>query len=242
MTTHAARTTTVAVVDDDRDIRDLLTRLLLQNGFAVVAVGDPSELSAHLERDEIALIVLDLMLPGKDGFEWCREFREQGGELPIVMLTARDEEVDRVVGLELGADDYVTKPFSGRELVARIKAVLRRYGAGGIRRLRSAEYAFRNWRFRPAQMELVDDQDVAVALSSRETELLLVFVRHPQTTLGRDALLDMTKGRTAYPFDRSIDTQVSRLRRKLRDEGKRPHLIKTVWGRGYMFTAPVEAR
>jgi two-component system OmpR family response regulator len=232
---------TIAIVDDDPEIRDLLDRHLTESGFRTMLAADGDELQRRLDAGRPDLIVLDLMLPGRNGFTLCRELREAGQSVPIVMLTARDAEIDRVVGLELGADDYVTKPFSGRELVARIRAVLRRVAGGEEHRADVREYRFANWRFRPAEMELIDEQDVAVPLSSSESALLLAFVRQPRTPLSRDELLDITKGRTAYPFDRSIDTQVSRLRRKLGGSERHAQIIKTVWGRGYMFAAEPEA-
>jgi two-component system OmpR family response regulator len=161
---------------------------------------------------------------------------------PVIMLTAKDDEIDRVVGLELGAEDYIVKPFGRRELMARVKVVFRR-GQNSHRRVNGVKgnYLFGDWCFRPAQMELIDSESVVVPLSSSETELLLAFVQNPQIPLSRDRLLDLTKGRASAPFDRSIDSHISRLRRKLRDDAKQPEIIKTSWGKGYLFTFAVES-
>jgi two-component system OmpR family response regulator len=161
---------------------------------------------------------------------------------PVIMLTAKDEEIDRVVGLELGADDYIIKPFGRRELMARVKVVFRRVQSSH-RRVSGVKgnFLFGDWCFRPAQMELVDAESAVVPLSSSETELLLAFVQNPQIPLSRDRLLDLTKGRSVAPFDRSIDSHISRLRRKLRDDAKQPEIIKTSWGKGYIFTFAVES-
>lgn len=231
---------TIAVVDDDSEIRELLTRLLKDGGYAVAPASNGPALRSLLDEGGIDLVLLDLMLPGTDGYTLCREIREGNRSLPIIMLTARDEELDRVLGLELGADDYVTKPFSGRELLARIKAVLRRSEMGIEIRTEPETYRFKNWQFNPVQMELIDGSNVVTPLSSSEAALLQILIRHAGSPLSRDQLLDLTKGRAAYPYDRSVDTQVSRLRRKLRDDGKQPEIIKTVWGKGYMFAATAE--
>lgn len=237
MTTQPA---SILIVDDDKDIRPLLSALLSAEGYAVMTAANGDEMFARISQTKPDLILLDVMLPGKDGFELCRQLLADPEASPIIMLTAKDEEVDRVVGLELGADDYVVKPFSRRELLARIKAVLRRTQGGRAKVGRSA-FLFGNWRFQPAQMELYDDESTVISLSSSETELLLAFVQHPQIPLSRDRLLDLTKGRESVPFDRSIDSHISRLRRKLGDDAKKPEIIKTAWGTGYIFTYPVES-
>lgn len=230
----------VLVVDDDSDIRELLSQLLTNEGYTVETARDGEEMFALMEQRPPDLILLDVMLPGADGFELCRQLRSDAGMPPVIMVTAKDDEIDRVVGLELGADDYIVKPFSGRELLARLKAVLRRArqpATGGRRDL----FRFAGWRFYPAQMELLDNDATSIPLSTSETELLLAFVQHPQVPLSRDRLLDLTKGRESFPFDRSIDSHVSRLRRKLGDNARKPEIIKTAWGTGYIFTYPVEA-
>jgi two-component system OmpR family response regulator len=196
---------------------------------------------AALEAHRIDLIVLDLMLPGDDGLGLCREVRSRSN-MPIVMLTALGEDVDRIVGLEMGADDYVPKPFNPRELLARIKAVLRRTealpsGAG----VADGEVAsFAGWRFDLRRRELIGVNGMMVPLSTGEFTLLVTFIRHPQRVLTRDQLLDLTRGREAEPFDRSVDTQVSRLRRKIEADPRNPVIVKTVRGGGYVFTATVK--
>lgn len=240
MNAMAAPKACVLVVDDDCDIRELLSQLLTNEGYAVEAARDGEEMFKVIERRPVDLILLDVMLPGSDGFELCRQLRGDAEMPPVIMVTAKDSEIDRVVGLELGADDYIVKPFSSRELLARIKAVLRRARQPAARGRRDL-FRFAGWRFYPAQMELFDTDATAIPLSTSETELLLAFVQNPQVPLSRDRLLDLTKGRESFPFDRSIDSHVSRLRRKLGDDAKKPEIIKTAWGTGYIFTYPVEA-
>lgn len=229
----------VLVVDDDSDIRSLVSVLLTAEGYTALSAGDGDEMFSRIAQTRVDLILLDVMLPGRDGFELCRQLRADNEMPPVIMLTAKDEEIDRVVGLELGADDYIVKPFSGRELLARIKAVLRRAHQSPPRDKHN-QFRFAGWRFNPAQMELYSPDATAIPLSTSETELLLAFVQNPQVPLSRDRLLDLTKGRNSYPFDRSIDSHVSRLRRKLGDNAKKPEIIKTAWGTGYIFTYQVE--
>ena len=235
----------ILVVDDDREIRDLLSRFLAKHGYRVSTAADGRDMRRILGDARIDLIVLDLMLPGEDGLTLCRNLRVESG-VPVIMLTAMGEETDRIIGLEMGADDYLAKPFNPRELLARIKAVLRR--ADGIIRRESrvggegdgpAAYHFAGWRFDADGRELVSPDGVVVPLSGGEFELLAAFVTHPQRVLSRDQLLDLARGREAQPFDRSIDVQVSRLRRKIEPDPKEPTLIKTVRGGGYMFTPAV---
>ncbi len=194
-----------------------------------------------LERARIDLIVLDLMLPGDDGLVLCRDLRARS-ELPVIMLTARGDETDRIVGLEMGADDYLPKPFNPRELLARIKGVLRRARSlpGAEREVR--RYAFAGWTLELEARHLVGPDGVVVPLGSAEFRLLRVFLEHPGRVLNRDQLLDLTQGREAHPFDRSIDVQVSRLRRRLGDDPREPAIIKTVRNEGYVLSAPVEPR
>ncbi|MBM7456529.1 two-component system OmpR family response regulator [Oceanisphaera litoralis] len=229
------------VVDDHGEIRDLLKRFLEQHGYRVQGARDGQEMRQYLSRHSPDLIILDLMLPGDDGLTLCRELRGQGNEVPIIMLTAVGEETDRIVGLEMGADDYLPKPFNPRELLARIKAVLRRRPEPGLtpsadepRRLR-----FDHWTLDLARRELLDDKGVTISLSTAEFDLLRVFTQHPHRVLSRDQLLDLARGREAQAFDRAIDTLVSRLRRKLESDSRHPQLIKTIWGGGYMLAADI---
>jgi two-component system OmpR family response regulator len=195
-----------------------------------------------LADSRIDLILLDLMLPGEDGLSLCRSLRTQSN-IPIIMLTAKGDEVDRVIGLEMGADDYLPKPFGSRELVARIKAVLRRSRETAPDSSDPArwprQYRFDHWRLDTGRRELVRDDGTVLPLSTGEYDLLIVLVERPQRVLSRDQLLDLARGRTATALDRSIDTQVSRLRRKLEEDPANPILIKTVWGGGYVFTPAV---
>ena len=230
----------ILVVDDHADIRDLLKRFLEQHGYRVTCARDGREMKKLLEHSTIELIVLDLMLPGEDGLTLCRELRVHSA-IPIVMLTAMGEDMDRIVGLEMGADDYLAKPFNPRELLARIKAVLRR--SQPHEEINNDEkvmrYHFAHWQLDMARRELIDTDGLSISLSTAEFDLLKVFLERPQRVLSRDQLLDLARGREAQAFDRAIDTQVSRLRRKLERDAKNPELIKTVWGGGYLFAAEV---
>jgi len=232
------------VVDDDREIRSLLTRFLTKHGFRVSAAKDGAEMRLMLEAARVDLIVLDLMMPGEDGLSLCRRLRAEGA-LPVIMLTAMGEETDRIIGLEMGADDYLPKPFNPRELLARIRAVLRRAGSAGERRASEAGagpvLGFNGWRLDLAKRELTSPEAVLIQLSAGEFDLLVAFAEHPQRVLNRDQLLDLARGRAAVPFDRSIDVQVSRLRRKIEPDPQEPTLIKTVRGGGYIFTPTVTA-
>ena len=221
----------IAVVDDHGEIRDLVGAYLSRHGYRTSL--------ALMERDAPDLIVLDIMMPGESGLDLCREIRGNS-DLPIIFLTAVAEETDRIVGLELGADDYLVKPFNPRELLARIRAVLRRT-AGGAESSRRApvRLAFHRWTLDLGRRELERDDGLSVALSTAEFRLLRVFLDHPRQVLTRDQLLDLTVGRTAGPFDRSIDNQVSRLRRKIEAEPKSPEIIQTYWGGGYCLAADV---
>jgi two-component system OmpR family response regulator len=228
------------IVDDHRDIREPLARYLGRNGYRVSAAADVRAAREVLRTSAIDLVVLDIMMPGEDGLSLCRQLRATT-DLPVILLTALGDETDRVVGLELGADDYVTKPFNPRELLARIKAVLRRVRSLPPRAREAApeQLRFAGWTLRAAQRELLDPAGVAVPLSTVEFALLRAFLDHPRMVLSREQLLDLTRGREANVFDRSIDNQVSRLRRKIEADPKSPQLIKTVWGGGYSFTAEV---
>jgi two-component system OmpR family response regulator len=229
------------IVDDDREIRDLVSRFLTRHGYRVTAARDGREMKQALADWSVDLIVLDLMLPGTDGLTLCRELRASS-KIPVIMLTAMGEEMDRIVGLEMGADDYLPKPFNPRELLARIKAVLRRIDQP-LRvpdEARSNLIRFEDWEFDTAARVLRNPDGVAMDLTAGEFELLQTFALHPQRVLNRDQILDMTRGRSAVPFDRSVDVQVGRLRRKIEIDPANPLLIKTVRGGGYIFTPAVE--
>lgn len=242
MTSMASeRSQHLLVVDDDREIRDLVSRFLTRHGYRVTTARDGREMKQALADWNVDLIVLDLMLPGTDGLTLCRELRASS-KIPVIMLTAMGEELDRIVGLEMGADDYLPKPFNPRELLARIKAVLRRMDQ--LSRIpdeaRSNLIRFENWEFDAASRALKGADGVVVDLTAGEFELLQTFTQHPQRVLSRDQILDMTRGRAAAPFDRSVDVQVGRLRRKIEADPANPLLIKTVRGGGYIFTPSVE--
>ena len=231
----------ILIVDDHREIRELVSRALTREGFRTTAVGDGKAMQRALADAHIDLILLDLMLPGEDGLSLCRRVRAES-DVPIIMLTAKGEEVDRVIGLEMGADDYLPKPFGSRELVARIRAVLRRSHrppAPSDPPQQQHRFRFDRWVLSTESRELLGDDGVTVPLSTGEYELLLALVERPQRVLSRDQLLDLARGRAAAAFDRSIDTQVSRLRKKLERDPAEPRIIKTVWGGGYMFAAAV---
>jgi two-component system OmpR family response regulator len=231
----------VLVVDDDLEIRSLLRDYLQKNGYRVTAVGDGKGMWAAIDDARPDLIVLDLMLPGEDGLTLCRDVRARS-QIPIIMLTARGEETDRIVGLEMGADDYVAKPFSPRELLARIKSVMRRTRAlpDNLQPDAARSIRFAGWMLDVATRNLVSPAGVVVALSGTEYKLLRIFLAHPDRVLNRDQLIDLMLSRDASPFDRSIDVQVSRLRHRLEEDAKEPAIIKTVRGEGYVFAAAVE--
>lgn len=239
------RTPHLLVVDDDREIRTLVSQFLAKHGLRVTAARDGLDMARALETARFDLVVLDLMLPGEDGLSLCRKLRADPATsaIPIIMLTAMGEETDRIVGLEMGADDYLAKPFSPRELLARIKAVLRRSGGGSLQPGAPAgkNLSFDGWRLDLAKRELRDPSGALIQLSAGEYDLLIAFVEHPQRVLNRDQLLDLARGRSAAPFDRSVDVQVSRLRRKIEPDPLNPTLIKTVRGGGYMFTPVIAA-
>jgi two-component system OmpR family response regulator len=229
----------ILIVDDHREIRDLVSRALTKEGFRVSTAADGRAMRKTLADSRIDLILLDLMMPGEDGLSLCRSLRAQS-DIPVIMLTAKGEEIDRVVGLEMGADDYLPKPFGSRELIARIRAVLRRgHRHDQPKAEKPVHYHFDRWRLDIAARELLRDDGVTVPLSTGEYDLLMAFVERPQRVLNRDQLLDLARGRAASTFDRSIDTQVSRLRKKIERDPADPKIIKTVWGGGYSFTAAV---
>jgi two-component system OmpR family response regulator len=230
----------ILVVDDDPEIRRLLQAYLEKNGLRVTAVGDGGAMWQALAQSRIDLIVLDLMLPGVDGLELCRTLRTRS-RIPVIMLTARGDEMDRVLGLEMGADDYLAKPFSARELLARIKVVLRRARDLPVDVIDDTPgtLGFSGWSLDTDTQNLTSPEGIVIPLSQAEYRLLHVLLTHANRTLTRDQLLDLTQGREAGPFDRSVDVLVGRLRRRLGDDAREPTLIKTVRGRGYLFAAKV---
>ncbi len=231
------------VIDDDHEIRDLLTRFMEKNGFRITAVRDAREARRAWTRGAFQLVVLDLMLPGESGLDLARWLRDQE-DVPIVMLSAMGEDTDRIIGLELGADDYIAKPFNPRELMARIRAIMRRASdsldtaATGERVARPLRFA--GWTLEPARRRLLNPEGVEVPLTGGEYDLLFALLERANRVLTRDMLLDLLRGRQAGPFDRAIDVAVSRLRRKLDDQGGGAQLIKTVRGGGYVLAATVE--
>jgi len=238
----------ILIVDDDAEICELVRRFLEPHGFRVAGVADGAAMWAALAAAAADLIILDLMLPGEDGLALCRQLRA-AGRTPIIFLTAVNSEADRVVGLEMGADDYLSKPFSARELLARIRTVLRRAAPSESEAAQSRDAAaagrllrFSGWTLDAGRRLLTAPDGVLVELSGGEYELLLAFLERPQVVLTRDQLLDITRGRFGGPFDRAIDMQVGRLRRKIEVDPKNPTMIKTVRGGGYVLASAVERR
>lgn len=232
----------IAVVDDHEEIRELVGRYLSQHDYRVTAAGSAQEFRRMLEEQTFDLVILDIMMPGEDGLSLCRHLRASNS-LPIIFLTAMAEDTDRIVGLELGADDYLTKPFNPRELLARIRAVLRRVQNVSSPEARTVEppgqLRFGDKVLDTVRQEVTGTDGVAVPLSTAEFRLLCVFLNHPGVVIKRETLTDLTSGRDPGIWDRSIDNQVSRLRRKIEDDPKNPVLIKTHWGDGYCFTGKV---
>ncbi len=225
----------ILVVDDDVDLRTLLGDYLTRQGFSVAGVEDGRAMDAWLVENETDLMILDLMLPGEDGLALTRRLRTQT-DMPIIMLSARGDDIDRIVGLEVGADDYLAKPFNPRELLARIRAVMRRHASNARDDNTGKEIIrFGAYHLDPVQHELFCGEQ-PVNLTSGEFDLLLVLAEHPDRVLNRDRLLDLLKGYERSPFDRSIDVQIARLRSKIEPEIKHPRYIRTIWGKGYMFT------
>jgi two-component system, OmpR family, response regulator len=231
----------IVIVDDDREIRTLLSQYLEKHDFRTTAVAEGKEMRRVMERSRVDLVVLDLMLPGEDGLSICRELRSRS-QVPIIMLTARGEDVDRIVGLELGADDYVPKPFNPRELLGRIRAVLRR--AAHAPRDPSPDtvrsFTFNGWKLDTTTRTLTDVEGKEVALSGAEYRLLAVLLSSANRVLSRAQLTELLRGREADPFDRSIDVRVSRLRQILGDDARAPQIIKTVYGEGYVVGVTVQ--
>lgn len=231
----------ILIVDDHREIRDALVKYLVKNGMHATTAADAVAMDAALKVGHFDLVVLDVMMPGEDGLSVCRRLRATR-EIPILMLTALGDDTDRIVGLEVGADDYLPKPFNPRELLARIKAILRRSERTEIAgsSLAGQRMAFDRWVLDPDRRVLTDAGGAEVGLTTAEFRLLTVFLERPRFVLSRDQLLDLTSGRTAQVFDRSIDNQISRLRRKIEADPARPTLITTVWGGGYSLAADVK--
>jgi len=232
----------ILVVDDHQDIRDLLGRYLLRHGFRITTAEDGVQMMNQMRNSAIDLVVLDIMMPGEDGLSLCRRVHEQDGP-PVILLTAMAEETDRIVGLEVGADDYLVKPFNPRELLARIRAVLRRTEQSLAPRQampHSAGWRFDRWELRTNGRLLTSQEGTEQALSSGEYKILSAMLERANTVLSRDQLLDLCHGRAARTFDRAIDNQISRLRGKLEQDRQKPLLIQTVWGDGYKLCAEVE--
>ena len=228
----------ILVVDDAREIREPLVKYLQKNGYRAIGADNAAAARKCLRTHTFDLIVLDIMMPGEDGLSFCRSLRE-ANDVPVLFATAKAETVDRVVGIELGADDYVVKPYEPRELLARIGAILRRVNAlpPSREKVPAVRVRFGRWVFDSVRRELFDEAGVGTALSSGEYRLLCALIARPNLTLTRDQLLDLTKGRDAVAFDRSVDNAVMRLRRKIEDDPRDPKIIKTVWGGGYVFAA-----
>lgn len=226
----------ILVVDDDARLRSLLERYLSEQGFNVRSVGGSEQMDRLLERENFHLMVLDLMLPGEDGLTICRRLRQQNNDIPIVMLTAKGDEVDRIIGLELGADDYIAKPFNPRELLARIRAVLRRRGTHipGAPSAEDEEIRFGEFRFNLGTREMFRNGE-PIPLTSGEYAVLKALVTNPRQPMSRDKLMNQARGRDYSALERSIDVQVSRLRRMLETDPANPRYIQTVWGLGYVF-------
>ena len=232
----------ILVVDDDRELRSLLAAYLQKQGYRVTAVADGKAMRAAMGSSHPDVVVLDIMLPGEDGLSLCRDLRARS-EIPIIMLTARTDETDRIVGLELGADDYIPKPFNPRELLAHIKSVLRRARSlpENLKPDHVSQFRFANWSLDTATRNLISPDGVVVALSGTEFRLLRIFLDHPNSVLARDQLIDLMLSRDAGPYDRAIDVQVSRLRQRLGEGAREPGIIKTVRGQGYVLAVHVEA-
>jgi DNA-binding response OmpR family regulator len=225
----------ILVVDDDAGLRELLQEYLTAQGYQVSAVADGVAMEAYLAGHTVNLVILDLMLPGEDGLSLARKLRAQG-DLPIIMLSARGEDVDRIIGLEVGADDYLAKPFNPRELLARTRALLRRNekSSTAIEMAKSDPHRFGSFSLNMDARDL-QQNGVTVPLTAGEFNLLRIFAEHPNRVLSRDGIMDMLKGYERSPFDRSIDVRVTRLRRKIEADPNSPSHIRTVWGEGYLF-------
>ncbi|MEM6907349.1 MAG: response regulator [Pseudomonadota bacterium] len=241
MITNETEPTTLLLVDDEPTLREPLAEYLTGQGFAVREAASGAAARSALKQELPDLVLLDIMMPGEDGLSLCRHLVETR-QVPVIFLTARAEATDRIIGLELGADDYLTKPFEPRELVARIRTVLRRVTRGQSPQAEAEDwhYAFEGWLLDPLKRKLIDPDGVTVPISTAEFRLLRAFLDNPRSVLDRDRLLDMVQGRTAHLFDRAVDNQVSRLRRKVESDTRNPQFIQTVRGGGYRFAAQVK--
>jgi two-component system OmpR family response regulator len=235
---NQAALTRLLLVDDEAALREPLAEYLSRQGFAVRQAASAAEARSRLREELPDLVLLDIMMPGEDGLSLCRHLAESQA-VPTILLTARGEATDRIVGLEIGADDYVVKPFEPRELVARIRSVLRRAAKGAAAPAEDELFEFDGWRLDPLKRRLSNPEGALVAISSAEFRLLMAFLEHPRQVLDRDRLLDMVQGREAHLFDRAVDNQISRLRRKIEVDSRNPTLIQTVWGGGYLLAADV---
>ena len=231
----------VLLVDDEPSLREPLADYLVRQGFGVTQAASADQARRELPDGAFDIVLLDIMMPGEDGLSLCRHLTETR-QLPVIFLTAKGEATDRIVGLEIGADDYVVKPFDPRELVARIRSVLRRTGRQPTENVEAVTLEFEGWRLDPLKRRLIDREGAVVAISSAEFRLLMAFLEHPRQVLHRDRLLDMVQGREAHLFDRAVDNQISRLRRKIEVDSRNPQIIQTVWGGGYMLAAEVLRR
>ena len=234
--------THILLVDDEASLREPLADYLVRQGYKVQQASDASVARSLLNAYDFDIILLDIMMPGEDGLSLCR-FVTDKTDIPVIFISARTEETERIIGLELGADDYITKPFSPRELVARIKVVLRRTEKGGTRQAATSGgvYQFSGWTLKCDKRSLVDSEGVNISLSTGEYQMLLALVSRAGKVLNRDQLLDITQGREAHAFDRAVDNQISRLRRKIETDPKNPEIIKTVWGGGYVLAGEVRS-
>ncbi|MFN3234875.1 MAG: response regulator [Gammaproteobacteria bacterium] len=238
-------TSKILIVDDDKEIRDLLGQFLSEHGFETILASDGKDMARALAKnDHFDLIILDLMMPGEDGLSLCKKVR-QDSDTPIIMITAVGQDVDRIIGLEVGADDFISKPFNPRELLARVRAILRRSQSSESKPVEVSKnahtiYEFAGWSLDHTSRHLHAPDGLEMSISAGEFDLLLALLKHPQQVLSRDQLLDITKNREAGPFDRSIDIQISRLRRKIEHDPKKPSLIKTVRGGGYVLSCVVK--
>jgi len=229
----------ILLVDDEASLREPLAEYLSRQGFSVEQAADAAKARSLLLDGKPDLVLLDIMMPGEDGLSLCRHLIE-AKQLPVIFLSAKGEATDRIVGLEIGADDYVVKPFEPRELVARIRSVLRRASKQAVPVEADAQYEFEGWKLYPLKRRLTDPEGTIIPISSAEFRLLCAFLDHPRQVLDRDRLLDMVQGREAHLFDRAVDNQVSRLRRKIEEDSRDPKLIQTVWGGGYRLAADVK--
>ena len=235
---NEAVSTRLLLVDDEAALREPLAEYLSRQGFVVRQTASAAEARSRLREELPDLVLLDIMMPGEDGLSLCRHIAETQA-VPTILLTARGEATDRIVGLKIGADDYVVKPYEPRELVARIRSVLRRASRGGATPAEDELFEFDGWLLDPLRRRLSNPDGALVAISSAEFRLLLAFLEHPRQVLDRDRLLDMVEGREAHLFDRAVDNQISRLRRKIEVDSRNPTLIQTVWGGGYLLATDV---